>query len=1057
MPTFNDHHHIILTTEQWQDKAVEYYIIPRGCLCIELKPNGKTKIKIGEGNKYYAQLPYVCEDIDLSAYLKIEDFHTAFDPVKDQVDEIYPLAHTHDNKDILDQIKVIFTDKDKEKLDSIVDYGDDINDLKKDQHTHPNKDILDQIDTLFTKEDKEKLEHIKDYDEVIKALQRDQHTHANKELLDTIVNEYQLWTLADREKFDSIIDYGDDIIEIKSDIQILYDKVHTHDNKEILDQIDTLFTKEEKEKLESLKNYEKFVGTDGLYPGVPGLVPGPSAQELNMFLCSDGTWKPAGGELLPATPDTLGGVKVGSGLIMTDDDHLRLDASAVKTYYDAGEGIEIVADGGYVDPINGHFLSRLGYLTQYMIYGNGTTKGVGDGAPGSYIIPMTITAEGQDTINATISIPQQLFAGDYIDYRNQIVHYSKSLLYTRSDCVGIYTYTGIWIGNDGYKTYSPQDVDWYWFRVTPGMKLGVIANIGPEGSYANWGFLRPDQPIGNSGRFERYHGVFRVNNNTFTSVTVPETAGYLCAIVYFDRRSINIYKMEDHEEQLTLPTVYTHPNVENVLTINTSVKPSNVFIETSDPEEEVTSEGAMIGVIYNKGVLDVTQEDPENLNELTIHFQKNESKIIEIPKDEYILPIASSETLGGIKLGEGLEIDPETGVVDVVGGGISKEYVAGKGIIFNNVNTSGIPGEYTDVEYIGNVSNSGIMTDYKPNTRTSIIAKVNIHKGTTEWQTLFGVRDGVYPGGNEYAFMTRLKNNYYFYPRITGDTYSYMAGTYDEIITIAINNTTITVSKEDGSTYSYTQAGTLKNFNSTLAIFALNNTVFADPCIADLYSFKIYEEGILVRDYIPCFRNIDGVIGLYETKTNTFLTNVGGGVFTKGDAIIGKQAITAKLGDGLAFDEDNAIEVINIQDKIYSEIDDAGVFTLLREKPADWDIFWMTYFRMDYVELTEEPEKFDPTKHYKYMNDAYVRGDSTDPWTGPIWYDKRYTALPANEHVDFISDLYYTAQLKPLIDGETIGDSLSKIHEDLQMLSGKIDNKVGAKMESEESENLILF
>ena len=811
MPTFNDHHHIILTTEQWQDKAVEYYIIPRGCLCIELKPNGKTKIKIGEGNKYYAQLPYVCEDIDLSAYLKIEDFHTAFDPVKDQVDEMYPLAHTHDNKDILDQIKVIFTDEDKEKLDSIIDYGDDINDLKKDQHTHPNKNILDQIDTLFTKEDKEKLEHIKDYDEVIKALQRDQHTHANKDLLDTIVNEYQLWTLADREKFDSIIDYGDDIIEIKSDIQILYDRVHTHDNKELLDQIDTLFTKEEKEKLESLKNYEKFVGTDGLYPGVSGLVPGPSAQELNMFLCSDGTWKPAGGgELLPATPDTLGGIKVGSGLIMTDDDHLRLDASAVKTYYDAGEGIEIVADGGYVDPINGHFLSKLNYLTQYVIYGAGTTNGVGDGSPDNYIIPMTITAEGQDNINATISMPQQLFAGDYIDYRNQIVHYSKSLLYTHRNYISSYTYTGRWIGDDGRSTGAPVFyVDWYWYSVTPGMKLGIIATIGGSNTYANWAFLRPDQ---NLDRSERYHGVFRVFDNTFTSVTVPDTAGYLCAIVYSPVRSINIYKMEDREEHLTLPTVYTHPNVENVLTINTSVKPSNVFIETSDPEEEVTSEGAMIGVIYNKGVLDVTQEDPENLNELTIHFQKNESKIIEIPKDEYILPIASSETLGGIKLGEGLEIDPETGVVDV------------------------IPGE-----------------------------------------------------------------------------------------------------------------------------------------------------------------------------------------------------------------------------KMYSEIDDAKVFTLLREKPDDWDSFWMEYFSMDYFELTEKPEKFDPTRHYKYMNDAYVRGESTDIWEGPIWYDKHYSSLPLTEYVEFIPDLYYTSKLIQPTDGETIGESLSKINEDLQQLSGRVDNKVSVKMKDDTSENLMFF
>lgn len=62
--------HIIKTSEQWNSAAVRYKIIPSSVLCIELTGTGKTYIKIGEGNKYYSQLPYVSsnDSQDLSNY-----------------------------------------------------------------------------------------------------------------------------------------------------------------------------------------------------------------------------------------------------------------------------------------------------------------------------------------------------------------------------------------------------------------------------------------------------------------------------------------------------------------------------------------------------------------------------------------------------------------------------------------------------------------------------------------------------------------------------------------------------------------------------------------------------------------------------------------------------------------------------------------------------------------------------------------------------------------------------------------------------------------------------
>jgi hypothetical protein len=60
--------HIVRTTDQWNDRAIVNTVIPRGCLCVELTPDKKTKIKIGEGDKFYRQLPYIDSIADLSNY-----------------------------------------------------------------------------------------------------------------------------------------------------------------------------------------------------------------------------------------------------------------------------------------------------------------------------------------------------------------------------------------------------------------------------------------------------------------------------------------------------------------------------------------------------------------------------------------------------------------------------------------------------------------------------------------------------------------------------------------------------------------------------------------------------------------------------------------------------------------------------------------------------------------------------------------------------------------------------------------------------------------------------
>lgn len=91
----------------------------------------------------------------------------------------------------------------------------------------------------------------------------------------------------------------------------------------------------------------------------------------------------------------------------------------------------------------------------------------------------------------------------------------------------------------------------------------------------------------------------------------------------------------------------------------------------------------------------------------------------------------------------------------------------------------------------------------------------------------------------------------------------------------------------------YDGAGALKgsaSISDTLTVHTYPICIFTQnyagtprtPRISTLYSARCSKGSDVVREYIPCYRKSDGVIGLYEKFTGAFLENHGTGTFTKG-------------------------------------------------------------------------------------------------------------------------------------------------------------------------------
>lgn len=66
------------------------------------------------------------------------------------------------------------------------------------------------------------------------------------------------------------------------------------------------------------------------------------------------------------------------------------------------------------------------------------------------------------------------------------------------------------------------------------------------------------------------------------------------------------------------------------------------------------------------------------------------------------------------------------------------------------------------------------------------------------------------------------------------------------------------------------------------AYYAVANSAPSVPRAFSLYGLRCSRKNEIVREYVPCYRKEDGVIGLYELHTGVFAVNAGEGAFTKG-------------------------------------------------------------------------------------------------------------------------------------------------------------------------------
>lgn len=199
----------------------------------------------------------------------------------------------------------------------------------------------------------------------------------------------------------------------------------------------------------------------------------------------------------------------------------------------------------------------------------------------------------------------------------------------------------------------------------------------------------------------------------------------------------------------------------------------------------------------------------------------------------------------------------------------------------------GIP--YQQIEYLESTGTQIILTDYYPNPKTKIVADVHFVKllnpNGGDGTRFFGVGEGEtnpifsFNNGDSGLYNTLfLWNNTIDYNNIQRVTFS--------DLTISRSEMTITNS-------SFSFLGINKNLvpktntqSLPMAIFGRNSRNGLQPYdtfIFRIFSFKIYDDDVLVRDYIPIRIGKEGY--LFDTLSGNLFSNMGTGQFILGQDI----------------------------------------------------------------------------------------------------------------------------------------------------------------------------
>ena len=204
--------------------------------------------------------------------------------------------------------------------------------------------------------------------------------------------------------------------------------------------------------------------------------------------------------------------------------------------------------------------------------------------------------------------------------------------------------------------------------------------------------------------------------------------------------------------------------------------------------------------------------------------------------------------------------------------------IEGKNVIRINVNDNIVwnilPNGYTALDYIEVTGTQYIDTGFKADQDTRLVCEI-MQVGTT--MHVLGARQAV--ATRNFSIRVVSKNWQLCFGSLNGGVTTGTIGVKDDWQVVDISKNGLYVDGE------FSVSREFEPFTTpyALALGAIRaGSMYYGT--AKYRSCQIYDNGVLVRDFIPC-KNSDGEIGMYDTVNSVFYSNAGTGEFVAGNEI----------------------------------------------------------------------------------------------------------------------------------------------------------------------------
>ncbi len=210
-------------------------------------------------------------------------------------------------------------------------------------------------------------------------------------------------------------------------------------------------------------------------------------------------------------------------------------------------------------------------------------------------------------------------------------------------------------------------------------------------------------------------------------------------------------------------------------------------------------------------------------------------------------------------------------------------------VVFSN-NYNNLPNNYIELEYIESTGTQWIDTGFKPNQNTGMDVTFKM-TDFTDYPPVSNSRNEVRANYFGMAVLSNTQFRFMYASQLAdlnvGETLLNDFNNYYLNKNLAYINGVL----------NHTFNSTTYQVNCNLYIFADNiNNKIARYGKMQMKRYKLYDNGNLIRDFIPCYRESDNEVGMYDIINNTFYTNSGTGTFIKGEK---KQHFTYNLSQNL--------------------------------------------------------------------------------------------------------------------------------------------------------------